>query len=1298
MGARDTSKPKQNRQIKTPASKGKSEIAKETKSTNAKVLDLAKNVKTEKENKTDSTASIREKLYLKSLEIENIVHEPCSLDNLRSESNVSKEQDSDVCTTKSQVQGDTQISQENKEKFPEIANSDEKRGQNSSNRVNQIGVIKLTGNPNNSTLQGKIGELDVTLLIDTGATVTCLSYTVWNKLSNCDLTQCNDIALEGVNGQPLDVMGRTTIALHIQDSIFHTSAVVVRNLSYELIIGRDFISKFLCCFDLESGQFVLVSKESDSANPLSSLFSQSSCNSMSIIYGTTSENTTGEDVVMDNDLPFPNTEDIPSVMNDAENEEKQYPVYAGYSFVLPPQSETIIEGKIDHILNSDTNGIVTTRSDLSDRYSIIGAAELVKVSDNNTVPIRLMNPTAKPVKVYRRTKLAQLREVDPDIETFELKGNLEQRNDNDEECEEEQDYSSLPDISKCAFTEQHKGKLRDLLYDYRHIFATRLEDLGRTNLVQHYIDTGNQPPIKQRPYRTSPDNRKEIDRQVQEMCDQDIAQPSVSSWSSPVVLVKKKDGKWRFCVDYRKLNAITRKDSFPLPLISDVLDSLSGTQYFTSLDMKSGYWQLNLDPATKDKSAFVTHNGLYEFNVLPFGLTNSPASFQRLMGHILRGLEYKFALIYIDDIIIFSKSAEEHLAQLREVFSRLDEANLKLNPAKCEFAKQQLEYLGHIVTPDGIKPCASKIQAVEEFPIPKNLKQLRSFLGLANYYRRFIKDFAKIARPLNNLTKKSVKFEWNEDSQNAFDKIKRTLVSAPILVYPDFTREFHLFVDASSTGMGMALAQIDDNGRERVVAYNGRNFNKAELNYSTTHREGLALVEAIKKFQPYLHGKKFTVHTDHSALQWLMTGKHPLVGKLARWALLLQQFNFDIVYRSGKTNGNADGLSRREYEKCELYALRRRIVRNDEEDKLYVCQRRDRELSTLVHYLETSELPENDKLAKSLLLKEDQFYIGDDGLLYHLEHKFRRNSCEPISQLVIPEHFKFEILSNAHDHVTGGHLGTNKTYQKLRARYWWRGMFKDTEHWCKSCVDCSMRKTPRTNLKAPLIPIPVEGAFDRLAVDVVGPLTKTTQGNKYILVFSDYLTRWPEAFAIPNAEASTIARILVDEIIGRHGAPRTLLSDRGTNFLSSLVAEVCKLFRIRKSNTSSYRPQTDGLVERFNGTLIQSISMFVNSQQTDWDTFIPSVLFAYRVSPSEATQETPFYLLYGREARLPIDVKLLKPTDLSSSVNEHRQRIVENIERSQNIARENIQKAQQKMKSQFDKRAKDRNFRVGDQV
>ena len=565
--------------------------------------------------------------------------------------------------------------------------------------------------------------------------------------------------------------------------------------------------------------------------------------------------------------------------------------------------------------------MVTPKSDLPHRYSVFGASELVKVSNDATIPVRMVNPSAQPVKIFRRTKLADFERVDNDLATFEIGKNSpssDAQHNSSDDLQQPKDYSEFPDLSNSILNDDEKVKFKNLFNKYRNVFAFPGDQLGRTSLVQHVIDTGDAMPIKQRPYRVSPDVKKEIDRQVDEMLERGIIQESVSPWSSPVVLVKKKDGSYRFCVDFRKVNKVTKVHSFPMPLVADALDSLVGASVFSTLVLKSGFWQVHMPQDSHHKTAFATQNGLYEFLTMPFRLVNSGASFQRLMGHILRGLEYRFALIYIDDIIIFSKSVDEHLDHLEEVFRRLRDANVKLNPKKCSFVKQRVEYLGHVVTPEGISPNPDKVRVVQEYPTPTNLKELRSFLGLANYYRRFVRGFSHIANPLNALTKKNVPFVWTVACAEAFDKLKRALVSAPILAYPNFREPFLLFVDASSIGMGFTLAQIQ-NGKEVFIAYNGRGLNKAEQNFCTTEREALALVEGIKKFQPYLHNK-FTVVTDHSSLRWLMNVKDAS-GRLARWALLLQQFYFNIVHRPCRIHGNADCLSRRPHDSCEISSL-----------------------------------------------------------------------------------------------------------------------------------------------------------------------------------------------------------------------------------------------------------------------------------------------------------------------------------------------------------------------------------------
>ena len=1102
--------------------------------------------------------------------------------------------------------------------------------------------------PDSSMISVNIENFEFQCLVDTGAAITAVSAYVWNKYlrqAYPSLDSSDSGSITSVNGDRLDSLGKTTMRFEIQSEEFPFEAHVIENLTYDIILGRDFLQTFYSKIDFDSGVIKFISGET----PLESQIHLCS-------------------------------------------------VHADFSFVIPPQSEVVVPARLNSIPQTlYATGIIAPRSTLPEKYSVFGASELVRVSEDGIVPIRLINPSFQPVKIYRRTRLGDFEQVDSAIATFELNSMEHSKTPPSQTINDSQhNYSNLPDLSDSVLSDGDKVKFRNLFHEYHDVFAFSDDQLGRTSLVQHTIDTGDAMPIKQRPYRTTPENKQEIDRQVNDMLQRGVIQESISPWSSPVVLVKKKNGEMRFCIDFRCVNRVTKKDSFPMPLVADTLDALSGTQYFTTLDLKSGYWQIELDPSAREKTAFVTHNGLYEFLVMPFGLTNSGASFQRLMGHILRGLEYRFALIYIDDIIIFSKSIKEHLTHLEEVFRRLREANVKLNPKKCSFVKQKVEYLGHVVTPDGVMPNPEKVRVVRDFPVPKNLKELRTFMGLANYYRRFVKGFAYIANPLNALTKKGSKFEWTEACADAFDKLKRALISAPILAYPDFKNEFLLFVDASSTGIGFTLAQ-EQNGKEVVIAYNGRGLNQAEKNYSTTEREALALVEGIKKFQPYLFGRKFTVITDHSSLRWLMNVKDA-TGRLARWSLLLQQYNFEVVHRPGKAHSNADSLSRRPYEfSADVSSLQKE---DNQEAKTRELQRRDPELSEIIDFLENDVVPLNEKSARKLLLTSETFYMGKDGLLYHLDQNQKRNSHDVFSQLVIPQALRFEVLSNVHDHVSGGHFGVHKTFQKVKQRYWWKRMFKDVEHWCKSCQDCSMRKSPRNSKKAPLLPIPVENAFDRVAVDILGPFPVSRKGNRYICVFSDYLSRWCEAFPVPSVEASVIARLLVDEVISRHGAPKVLLSDRGKNFLSKLIAEVCKIFQIHKVNTSSYHPQTDGLVERFNSTLCQSLSMYVAKDHKDWDEYIPLILFAHRTSVCEAIGDSPFYVLYGREPRLPIDVKLLpkESEDLSSSVFEHRKRIVEKVELAQNIARENIQRSQQKMKEYYDQKAKMPTFEVGQRV
>ena len=466
---------------------------------------------------------------------------------------------------------------------------------------------------------------------------------------------------------------------------------------------------------------------------------------------------------------------------------------------------------------------------------------------------------------------------------------------------------SFDDLHLPNLSETEKSTLLDLLGEFSDVFAPVTGPRGCTTAVKHAIPTTG-PPIRQ-PVRRLPEAPKDTVRtEVQYMLENDIIRPSASPWSSPVVMVRKKDGSWRFCIDYRKLNSATHWDAYPLPRIDTTLDSLTGCRYFTTLDLASGYWQVAVEETDKEKIAFSTMNGHFEFNVMPFGLTNAPATFQRLMECVLVGLMYEQCLIYLDDIIVFSTTFDEHLRRLRNVLVALREAHLQLKLSKCSFACTEVAYLGHVVSANGITPDPQKVAAVLQFPKPTEAKPLRQFLGLTNYHRKFIHNYANIAEPLHRALKGHKKFQWTPSCQQEFDFLKSKLTSLPILGYPDFFQPFILHSDASANATGAVLSQLQS-GKETVISYWSHQLSKAERNYSTIECKALAVIGAVKEFYPYLYGFKFTLVTDHNPFTSLKDLKDT-DGQLARWMLYLQQFHFTFQHRSGKFHGNADALSR----------------------------------------------------------------------------------------------------------------------------------------------------------------------------------------------------------------------------------------------------------------------------------------------------------------------------------------------------------------------------------------------------
>ncbi|GFX83267.1 hypothetical protein TNCV_4988611 [Trichonephila clavipes] len=804
-------------------------------------------------------------------------------------------------------------------------------------------------------------------------------------------------------------------------------------------------------------------------------------------------------------------------------------------------------------------------------------------------------------------------------------------------------------------SDEQRNKLSELLRKFSGLFTKTDKSTAAKTNVKHRIFTGDHAPINQRAYRVSPTERRIIHEEVQKMLDEGIVQPSESPWSSPIVLRHE-------------------KDVYPLPRIDDTLDCLKGAKFFSSMDLRSGYWQIEIDEADREKDGIYYPEGLYEFKVMPFGLCNAPATFERMMDNLLRHFKWTMCLCYLDDIIVFSETFEDHLIRLRLVLKCLQEAGLKLNSKKCLFAAQEVKILGHLVSSNGVRPDPDKIKAVRNFPTPKNIHDIRSFLGLCSYFRRFIKGFCYLAEPLQSLLKSGVEFHWGPEEVEAFNSLKKALTSAPVLGMYDERASTEIHTDASGYGIGAVLVQIQNNV-EKVIAYASRTLTKAEKNYSTTERECLAIVWATNKFRPYIFGKHFTVVTDHHSLCWLMNLKDPS-GRLARWALRLQEHDFDVKYKTGKKHSDADALSRNPVE--EETETSDKFLAVTTSMNLAMEQKKDQDLAKL-------------KLLSNSSKNEEFRFI--DGILC-------RKNFDPDGKLwlpVIPKHLRADILRHFHDAPTAGHLGFAKTYDRIRKRFYWPGMYRNVVRYVMHCRECQRRKSVPQRPPGRLVPIPPAIApFHRIGIDLLGRFPKSAHGNKWIIVCTDYSTRYAITKALPTAEVDEIAKFLLEEIVLRHGAPRVIITDRGAVFRSRLVSSLVDLCNIDHRFTTAYHPQTNGLTERFNKTLADMLSMYVDVEQKNWDEILPFVTFAYNTAKQETTGFTPFYLLHGREAETTLDTMLpFCPNDFDDN---NITKIAARAEESRQLARVHTLRAQDKDRRRYDSKHQMVSYAPGDLV
>ena len=880
----------------------------------------------------------------------------------------------------------------------------------------------------------------------------------------------------------------------------------------------------------------------------------------------------------------------------------------------------------------------------------------------------VINVTSAPVTLKRGTKITNVEFTAAPIDTFPLP--------NQEFCgaaelhtadQHEAVAAALHSTLACSPipNPDHKAALKALFSKFPNVLPSDTRPLGRTDLLEHSITlVEGATPVRIPTYRIPHAKRQHLMAEVQGMLDNDLIEPSHSPWSSPLLLVPKPDGSFRPVVDFRQLNAQTIPEPFPMPTIKSLLmDIRRDTTIFSSIDLKKGFLQVPLEVDSRPLTAFSTPTGHYQFKVAPMGLMNSPLSFCRLMALVLQGLLQDDVLVYLDDILVCSHSVEDHSAKLSQIFDRLDKAGLTINPSKCRFYASSLTFLGHTLSGDGIRPNHLKVEVIRRFPQPKSAAEVRRFLGIAGFYRSFIKDYGKIAAPLTNLLRKDVHFAWGSDTQEAFDLLKSALVTAPVLTFPDYNSPFHVFSDASNVGLGAVLMQRVT-GKFHPIAYASRALSPAERRYHTTDREMLAAVWALRHFRDIIQGYKVTLWTDHNPLTSMFNPsfKDPHNRK-ARYQLTLQDFDVEIKYIKGALNTAPDALSRIDnpnqpqmpnlasdipdsfppsFARCHnaapavAHACPLVPVPGPSTQALDLQRVRTELASDAIFGDILRDLVANRQPSRVPGLPVHEFKECD-GLLYRISRpkRIKGRLTTSSTTLVLPAAFVDDVLKLAHE--GNMHIGIFKTIQWLRKRYYFPKLYTRVSKHVRACKSCPLTKgsvgppAPCGTYDVPSKP------WDRVFSDILS-LPPSVHGHKYLILFVDQFSRYCELAAIPDKSSDTIAQTFHDRVICRHGCPSYLITDNAPEYTSEVIRKLGELLNIEKPNILPYRPQANSFSERLNRSILSLLRTMTDPQRAEWCRSVAAIQGAINGTHHSALGDTPDFILMGRDKRLPYDL------------------------------------------------------------
>ena len=1129
-------------------------------------------------------------------------------------------------------------------------------------------------------LAGWIGDSPIDFLVDPGAVVSAISLQSYEKLmaANAILTPMKAIhmELEAANKSDMSVHGMCNLELSVHGLIINMDALVV-DLNCHAILGMDILgdaSKLPFILDLVGGT---LSGGGYETIQLHRFQAATEC--------------------------FAETTD---------------------SVCIPPHSEVMLWAKLktNNGRRGPTAGVVLALQTFVQEFGLLVGRSLVRAdAEDWKIPILIYNSdpctmkpadcTCNPVLVPAHTRIAHVEE----IQAIQHIGSRE--------TEIHTEEGALPphliDVLDAAteLTTNQRVRAATLLAKHVKTFpAPGTPITGRTEAVMHDIDTGSTRPIRCNPRKLSPKKIKIQQELVDKMLEEGQIEHSVSAWSAPTVLVTKKDGTTRFCIDYRRLNNSAKKDAFPLPRIDDSLNSLSSQSWFSTLDLASGYWQVRLSEDAKPKTAFATHSGLFQFAVMPFGLCNAPATFERLMSQVMRGLHWKRCLVYIDDILVFGHDFESALQSLELVLIRVAEYGLQLISTKCNLFRSSVPFLGHIVGRAGLECDPNKVSAVANWIPPSTIKGVREFLGFTGYYRRFVPDYSTVAQPLVRLLGKDCKFKWTDACQDAFRALRALLIKAPVLAFPKEDLPYIVDTDASDYGIGGVLSQCIE-GTEHVIAYYSKSLNPAQQKYCTTRRKLLAVVATLDHFKGYVWGPKFVVRTDHAALVWLKNLKN-IQGMLARWLAKLQQFHFEIIHRPGAQHGNADGLSRcpqcdrgacapninsdpsdpeqpyasncigssldsellllESGETCMAAVM---ITQSDNSKLITAAQMTDSDITIVRNWFIAGKFPvrTQDFAPASHDLKSN--WVGRKSLFLDDRNILWRNRSETSSraQLVVPRSLRDSIFNDSHHTTYGGHFGITHTHSKLQLHYFWPGMSDFVRDRISACHKCVARKSP-VNRHHPMGHVPVSGKFERVAMDLLDVSVISAKGYKYILVVCDYFTKYTEAYPLKDKTARSVADALMDVWLPRYGFPLFLHSDQGKEFDNVMIHRLSELLGTVKTKT-----------------LLAMLAMFVSQEHDNWDDLLPFMMLAYNTTVHTSTGYTPYRLVFGDECNLPGNLvhRELRADPPPGDPGTYASWVQQALYESYDEVRAQQQRATHRQKRNYDSKAVARAFPIG---